>query len=59
MVSMSTITVSYRTVLSVLKPPVCDSWRDGSAVKREHLLLFQRSQVQFPAPTQWLTTVWN
>jgi hypothetical protein len=33
-------------------------WRDGSAVK-EHQLLFQRTWVQFPAPTKGLTTTCN
>jgi len=31
-------------------------WRDGSAVKSTRLL-FQRSWVQFPATTWWLTTI--
>jgi hypothetical protein len=33
-------------------------WRDGSVVK-ERRLLFQRSEVQIPATTWWLTTILN
>ena len=33
-------------------------WRNGSAAK-EHWLLSQRSWVQFPATTWWLTTICN
>jgi hypothetical protein len=34
-------------------------WKDGSAVKSTHWLLFQRPPVQFPATTWWLTTICN
>jgi hypothetical protein len=30
-------------------------WPSG----KDNWLLFQRTQVQFPEPTQWLTTVYN
>lgn len=33
------------------------SWRDGSTVKT--LAPLREGQAQFPAPKQWLTTIWN
>ena len=39
------------------KKKVCVGWRDGSVVKC--WLLFQRSWVQFPAITWWLTAICN
>jgi hypothetical protein len=35
-----------------------EGWRDGSAVKSIDWL-FQRSRVQIPATTWWLTTIHN
>ena len=34
-------------------------WRDGSEVNRTGWLLFQKSWIQFPAPTWWLTITYN
>jgi hypothetical protein len=35
------------------------NWRNGLVVKSTHWLLFERSQVQFPATTWWLIIVCN
>jgi hypothetical protein len=43
----------------ILKSFTGSGWRDGSAGKSTHWLLFPRSWVQIPATTWWLTTIYN
>jgi hypothetical protein len=47
--------LSWQQKLYSTKGP--GGWRDGSVVKNTNF--FQRSWVQFPATTWWLTTICN